>query len=348
MYVSVGSEIWVGKAPHPLGPWTNALGDRPLIPADYRPGFHMIDAEVFLDDDGQAYLYWGSGWDWKNGRCFAVRLKPDFVTFDGEPVDVTPANYFEAPFMVKNGGRYYLMYSQGKTLNDTYRVHYAIGESPFGPFIEAPNSPVLTSNLTANILGPGHHTVFSQGSDYYILYHRHSIPFNPELIGRQLCIDPLRFNAEGLIENIRPTHSGPAFLHSAANTPAPLSSGENVAASASSSLDEFTGPSRVLDQNNASLWRPDASDARPWLIVDLGVVSEVRRQFVRFEYAWKDYHFKNESSLDGQTWTLVADHSVTPASGSPVLLDTPIRARYLRLVFTRHKTDPAVVGWQME
>ena len=69
MYVSVGSEVWAGVADHPLGPWQNALGDRPLIPGNFRPDFHMIDAEAVLDDDGSAYLYWGSGWDWKNGRC---------------------------------------------------------------------------------------------------------------------------------------------------------------------------------------------------------------------------------------------------------------------------------------
>lgn len=57
MYVSVGSEIWVGSAPHPGGPWRDATRGRPLIPGNFRPGYHMIDAEAFVDDDGQAYLY---------------------------------------------------------------------------------------------------------------------------------------------------------------------------------------------------------------------------------------------------------------------------------------------------
>lgn len=39
MYVSVGSEVWAGVADHPLGPWRNALGDRPLVPFDYTPGY---------------------------------------------------------------------------------------------------------------------------------------------------------------------------------------------------------------------------------------------------------------------------------------------------------------------
>ncbi len=89
----------------------------------------MIDAELFVDDDCQVYLYWGSGWNWVNGRCFAVKLRSDVATFDGDVKDVTPANYFEAPFMVKRHGRYFLMYSSGVTMKDTYQVHYAVGDS---------------------------------------------------------------------------------------------------------------------------------------------------------------------------------------------------------------------------
>jgi beta-xylosidase len=59
MVVSVGSEVWVGVADHPLGPWRNALGDhKPFITWDYKPGFHMIDAEYFLDDDETASAGW--------------------------------------------------------------------------------------------------------------------------------------------------------------------------------------------------------------------------------------------------------------------------------------------------
>src|SRR5438094_253477 len=82
---AVGSEVWVGVADHPAGPWHDAHGGKPLIPGNYRPGFHMIDAEAFIDDDGQTYLYWGSGLNWVNGHCFVVKLKPDMVSFDGEP-----------------------------------------------------------------------------------------------------------------------------------------------------------------------------------------------------------------------------------------------------------------------
>ena len=114
MYVSVGSEVWVGVSSHPLGPWENARTDHsPLIRSNMFPGYHMIDAECFVDDDGQAYLYWGSGLGWVNGRCFAVGLKSDMTTFDGDPKVITPPGYFEAPYMLKRRGVYYLMYSDG-------------------------------------------------------------------------------------------------------------------------------------------------------------------------------------------------------------------------------------------
>ncbi|MEY4487654.1 MAG: hypothetical protein RIQ79_162, partial [Verrucomicrobiota bacterium] len=161
MYVSVGSEVWVGVADQPAGPWRNALGDRPLIPSNYKPGYHMIDAEAFIDDDGQAYLYWGSCWSWTNGRCWAVKLKPDMITFDGEVRDVTPANYFEGPFLFKHAGRYFLTYSRGRTDRDTYEVRYAVGDAPFGPFVEAANNPLLTTDKNNDVISPGHHAIFT-------------------------------------------------------------------------------------------------------------------------------------------------------------------------------------------
>lgn len=77
---------------------------------------------------------------------------------------MTPANYFEGPFMVKEKGRYLLMYSDGNTTKDTYKVRYAVGTSPMGPFTEAANSPVLETDAAKQIISPGHHAVRRQGA----------------------------------------------------------------------------------------------------------------------------------------------------------------------------------------
>ena len=202
MYVSVGSEVWVGKADKPEGPWHNPLKDKPLIPGNYREGVHIIDAEAFIDDDGQAYLYWGSGWNWVNGHCLVSKLADDMCALTGEVKDITPEGYFEAPFMVKENNRYYLMYSDGKCTNDTYKVRYAIGDNPFGPFEQADNSPVLQSDPENDVYGPGHHSALKYNNKWYIFYHRHALPYNPVELNRQICVDKMEFDSNGKIKNI--------------------------------------------------------------------------------------------------------------------------------------------------
>jgi hypothetical protein len=342
MYVSVGSEVWVGTADQPLGPWHDANGGHPLIPGNFRPGFHMIDAEGFVDDDGSAYLYWGSGWDWKNGHCFAVKLKADMVSFDGEPRDVTPAgHYFEGPFMVKHGGRYFLMYSDGITIKDTYCVHYSVGATPFGPFEEAPNSPILSTDRERNIVSPGHHAVFRRGGRFYITYHRHSVPYVPDQAYRQMCVDELSFTGDGLIARVTPTHAGPDLVR---GRPA---GGLPAIATASSQLDELHGPARVLDDNYATRWSaaPDAHGA--WLQLDLGSAVRIASSELRFEYAWKNYRFALEASSDGQAWTMLADHRTDGVTGSPVAINAPARCRYLRLTFPADDrgVTPSLFEW---
>jgi beta-xylosidase len=342
MYVSVGSEVWAGTADHPLGPWRNILGDRPLIPFDYKPGFHMIDAEAFIDDDGTPYLYWGSGFGWKNGKCWVAKLKPDMATFEGEVRDVTPANYFEGPFMVKHGEHYYLMYSQGKTITDTYQVRYAIGDAPFGPFVEAANSPILVTNKSNDVISPGHHAVFTRGTQSYILYHRHSIPFDPKFIGRQTCLDEMKFTQDGLIAPVVPTHEGPELIRGRENGQTNLA----VVAAASSQRDVFTGAGSVLDDNYATRWAAATEDKEAWLQVDLGSSKDFSRQELRFEYAWQEYYFLLRASDDGVNWRTLAEHMNAPMRGSPVVIEQAARARYLRLVFKKSaNTQPSLFEW---
>jgi len=340
MVVSVGNEVWAGAADHPLGPWRDALGGRPLIPENFRPGFHMIDAEYFLDDDGQAYLYWGSGHNWKNGRCWAVKLKPDMVTFDGEVKDVTPANYFEAPFMVKRHGLYFLMYSAGNTMKEDYRVHYAVGRSPFGPFFEGPESPILVTDEKANVVSPGHHAVFRHEDRDYILYHRHSIPRNHGFMGRQVCVDPLNFTADGRIERVVPKHRGPPLAQGRLESLASISAG--ATASASSEDSAATSAACVLDGNYATRWAAARDAKGAWLMLDLGAEKSVTRQVLRPEYAWKSCRFTVEASSDGKTWLTLANYLKEPAIGSPIEIAKPVTARYLRIVFPEDVPGSAI------
>ncbi len=345
MYVSVHNEVWVGTAEHPLGPWRDANGGQPLVPGNFRPGFHMIDAEGFVDDDGTGWLYWGSGHGWKNGKCWAVRLKPDMVTFDGEVHDVTPPHYFEGPLMVKRGGRYFLMNSTGITIKDNYQVHYAVGASPLGPFTEPTNHAILVTDKARNVISPGHHTVFSKDGRDYILYHRHSIPFDPKFVARQLCVDEVNFTADGRIEVVTPTHTGPPLVRDRL-------AGRDVlpaTATASSTAAPHFAAACALDDNYATRWSPARDAKGAWLQLDLGSARTFSRQELRFEYAWKPHRFALEISDDGAQWRKLADRTEQPVTGSPVVIEQPATARYLRLVFPADIPGSAVsvFEWQV-
>ncbi len=330
MAVSVGGEIWLGVADHPLGPWKNMLGDQVFIPYRYKPGYHMIDADIFVDDDKSVYLYWGSGHGWKNGKCFVGRLSADLKSFADEPRDVTPTNYFEGPFMVKRHGKYFLTYSEGVTVKDTYQVHYAVGDNPYGPFTEPGNSPILVTDKSKNVVSPGHHAVFNRDGRDYILYHRHGIPFNPKFIGRQTCVDELSITADGLIAKVVPTHAGPDFVQGRAES---RGLAREAVVTASSQAAEHTAPAYVVDDNYATRWAaaPDAAGA--WLQLDLGSAKAFSRLLIRPEYAWKPCRFRVEISHDGAAWRTLADHTAKPAKGSPIVIEKSATARHLRLVF---------------
>jgi len=339
MYVSVGSEIWVGSAPSPAGPWADANGGKPLIPGNFRPGYHMIDAEAFVDDDGRAYLVWGSGLNWVNGRCFVARLSAAMTAIGGAVKDCTPAHYFEAPFLVKSGGKYLLTYSWGNTTKDTYQIRYAVGSSPMGPFTEAPDSPILETHADQQIISPGHHAIFRDHGRAFILYHRQSLPWSPagDTVLRQVAVDPLTITGDR-IARVTPTHTGADVPGAARRRDAGLA----WHASASSAADAAHSPDRAADDTYATAWAPRADDPAPWLQADLGRERPLRQSRLRPIFPARPVRLTLESSRDGRHWDVIVTN--VEQSGSPIILRHAVSARYMRL----HATPASMIEWTIE
>jgi hypothetical protein len=195
---NTAKQLGVAVSDSPTGPFRDALG-RPLVRGDQFAGGQAIDPMVFTDDDGQSYLYWGQG------VARAVRLNADMVSFDPAQVRViTPAGYNEAPFVLKRDGTYYLMWSENDTRSEDYRVAYATGTSPLGPWTN--RGVVLRKRLDAGIKGTGHHSVVrAPGTDtWYVAYHRFAVPAGNGT-NRETTIDRLEFNADGTIRPVVPT-----------------------------------------------------------------------------------------------------------------------------------------------
>jgi hypothetical protein len=190
--------IGVGVADRPEGPYSDALG-RPLIGQFYN-GAQPIDQDVFIDSDGQAYMYYG-GW----GHCNVVRLNSDMTSVgrfpDGSTYkEITPAGYVEGPQMFKRNGTYYLMWSEDFWGGPNYSVSYATSTSPTGPFTK--RGKILAQD-SAVAKGSGHNSVINvPGTDiWYIVYHRRPLS---ETDGnhRQVAYDRMYFNPDGTIQPV--------------------------------------------------------------------------------------------------------------------------------------------------
>lgn len=194
--------VW---ADAPQGPFRDTLG-APLVGA-FHNGAQPIDPFVFRDDDDQIYLFYG-GW----GRCNVARLSPDLSRSqpfaDGSTfMAITPPGYVEGSFLIKRQGVYYLMWSEGEWTGPDYRVAYARGSSPVGPFT---GGGVILRQDPRIARGAGHHSVTQvPGRDQWIIaYHRRPLG---ETQGdhRVLAVDRLRFDREGKILPVIMTEAGP-------------------------------------------------------------------------------------------------------------------------------------------
>lgn len=187
-----GAGIGVAVSDSPGGPFRDALGE-PLI-REYHHGAQPIDAHAFIDDDGQAYLYYG-GWR----HAVVVRLSEDMIHTEGDFIEITPENYVEGPFMVKRNGVYTFMWSEGSWGDASYSVAYARSDSPFGPFVR--EGKVLESDPNVGN-SAGHHSVLELPDDEWLIcYHRRPIDETAR-DHRVVCIDRMVFEPDGSIRPV--------------------------------------------------------------------------------------------------------------------------------------------------
>lgn len=200
-YFAAEQKIGVAVSDSPAGKLTDALG-APLVTPNRQAPEQAIDPFVFVDDDGQAYLYYGQQ------NLYVYKLNPDMITLAGPPTRMTPPHFNEGVFMVKRGGLYYFMWSENDARDVRYQVAYGISRSPLGPVVVPPDNVILQKRGRA--VGTGHHSVVRvPGTDRWIIfYHRHAIPNGSGYL-RETCLSPLEFEPDGRIKKIDPL--APAF-----------------------------------------------------------------------------------------------------------------------------------------
>ncbi len=188
--------IAVAVADHPLGPYKDALG-RPLI--DKAVGY--IDPSPFIDDDGQAYLYWGNPnvWYVKLNRDMIstsgpIVKDPQFAKVEGQP---DPYHFQEGPWLYKRGPHYYLAYASTCCPEG---IGYAMAPGPTGPW-----------DFKGYIMRPDHRATGNhpglidyQGSTYVFGFN-FKLNFNQTRQHherRSVCVAKLDFNPDGTIREL--------------------------------------------------------------------------------------------------------------------------------------------------
>ncbi len=347
LYTTVNHNLYVGVADHPAGPFRNALGDDSIFIRNrlLSPKMHSIDADCFIDDDGKAYLYWGSGFDFKDGVCGAGELNKDMTSFKDTPKLITPEGYFEGPHMLKRQGLYYLMYSDGLYYDSSYKVRYAVSDKPLGPFTQGKNSPVLTSTPGGTISGPGHHYTFQDGDNYYIIYHRHTYPFYNG--HRQICIDKLSFEEKGAIHKVIPTQTGVPLTFD--RIKAVRDTYHPSFVQASSPSDTSYAAAKAFDYSWGTLWSVKNNSAPVSITAGFATPISLKSCTPVFEHVMGDYDFIIEYSMDGKEWNVYGEGSNANSEEWPVQVKKKVQAKYVRLTVTRCSKDYERIGlWELQ
>lgn len=189
-----GKAIGVAVSDSPTGPFVDARGSA-IITTDMTPGkgdFDDIDPTVFIDDDGQAYLYWG------NGKCKYVKLNDDMISFSGSIQHIDVPKFGEAPWLHKNNGVYYLSYSS--SLPST--IEYCTSSSPTGPWVYQNRILEKVKNCATS-----HQAITNFKGKWYLVYHNGTLEGGGEF-RRSVCVEEFKLNSDGSIPLITPTQEG--------------------------------------------------------------------------------------------------------------------------------------------
>ncbi len=192
--------IGVAVGDSPLGPFHDPLG-KPLLQSEWGD----IDPTVFVDDDGQAHMYWG------NPKLKYVKLNEDMISYTGDIVEVPmtaasfgkregdpkrPSNYEEGPWLYKRNSLYYLFWPGGPLPEF---IGYSTSKKAEGPWKYG--GVLMPAEGKAFTNHPG--VVDFKGKSYFF-YHNGALPGGGGFT-RSVAVQELNFNPDGSIPPMKMT-----------------------------------------------------------------------------------------------------------------------------------------------
>ncbi len=296
---------------------------------------NLQDPALFIDDNGESYIYWGSS------NKFPVRAKKldkkdrfkpsedTYELFNLDPKkhgwerfgenhsDTILGGYIEGPWMNKYKDTYYLQYAAPGTEFNVYGDGVYTSKSPLGPFEYAPNNP-FSYKPGGFVNGAGHGSTVQGPND--VFWHFSSMAVNVN-IGweRRIGMFPTFFDADGLMHSNTRFGDYPHY--------APNVSDKNGAftgwmllsykkpVTVSSTLENFDGKN-LVDENVKTYWVAETNDENQWIEIDLLRSSEIKAIQVNYnDYKSNLYgkvpglfhQYIVEGSVDKISWFTLVD-----------------------------------------
>jgi xylan 1,4-beta-xylosidase len=347
-----GTKIYKSADPA-SGKWTVANDAFPIS---------MTDPDLFLDDDGRLYFYYGCS---NVNPIYAVELDRKTLMPVGQPVACFNSNrkelgwertgdynekenapWIEGAWMTKYDGKYYLQYAAPGTEFKSYSDGLYISDKPLGPFQLAVNNP-FSYKPEGFIAGAGHSSTFMDkyGNYWHIATMTISVK---HMFERRLGLFPAFFKSGGDAYTYTGFGDLPFTIpQKKISSPAELSTNWMLLSYAkpvevSSALKEFPGH-LAADENVRTYWSAETGNSNEWISIDLQKECLVNAVQLNFAEQGTELfgrsgntacRYKLEYSSDKTNWKMLADKSLNKedAPHDYMELTTPVKARYLRVM----------------
>ena len=357
-FVSNHNTLYKSATPEDGDSWT--VVSENLTPFIGQPGRTVTDPYLFPDDDGRVYLYWGCSYtdpilgvelDPENGFR-AKGLPTELIGHHekeygwecrGDRNETGKPSCNEGAAMLKYQGRYYLQYAAPGTEFNTYGDGLYVSDAPLGPFEHCAYSP-FSIKPGGWMTGAGHGDTFQDR--YGNWWHVATTVIVQRFIReRRIGLFPVIFTPEGSMHALTEWSDYPWILPDRKvdwTRETPWTGWMNLTlckkASASSELPDH--PAAYACDNTVKTWWSAASgDPGEWYCIDLGAgrtVHAVQTNFADQGFGVGPepktlYRYSVEASRDGKTWTLLKEETGTDHPHQLIVLERPVKARYIRL-----------------
>ena len=267
----------------------------------------LQDPDLFIDDDGQAYMFWGSSYifpirgkklnrndrflvEGKTVELFNLDMaKHGWERFGENHTDTVQGGYIEGAWLTKHNGKYYMQYAAPGTEFNVYADGVYVADAPLGPYTYQPNNPICYKpGGFMNGAGHGSTVVAPDSSFWHFATMSLSATVNWE---RRICMFPAFFDPDGLMycdnrfgdyPHYAPTASGkqgtfagwmllsyqkPVKASSYAEGAAPVAQGFSEANRPKTSAD--FRPANLTDENCKTYWMAQTNGDKEWVEIDL-------------------------------------------------------------------------------